>query len=234
MFNKSDGVPNIFETKYVLTMGCVPKFVQWLQHRCLPDPDYPAGIVTSIYFDTRNWHFLHEKINSDFFKTKVRLRWYADLDSGKYSTESFLEVKFKQGKKRHKIRKRLDISGESLAESDLSSRDLIDLPNRLLELGVIFPEALFPVFQIQYNRLRFVEPFSRARLSLDYAIRVPVVNRQKIPVFFPFSLQNAVFELKGTDSRLPAFLHQLTTLGCRKDSFSKYSFCYAKLAGDKY
>jgi len=223
-----------FETKYVLENGCVPKFIQWLKYRCLPDPVYPAGIVSSIYFDTWDWRFLREKINSDFLKTKIRVRWYTEINSGICSAESFLEAKFKQGKKRHKIRKKLDISGEWLSKSDLCSRDLIGLPNRLLKSGVILPDSLFPVFQIQYKRVRFVEPYSRARLSLDYAIRVPAVNQQRVPGVFPFNLQNSVFELKGEIDKLPAFLHQLTTLGCRKDSFSKYSFCYAKITGDKY
>ena len=68
-----------YETKFVLDQ-CAEHIVRhWLSRVALPDPHYPANVVSSIYFDTHDWRYLNEKENSDFLKTKVRLRWYEAL-----------------------------------------------------------------------------------------------------------------------------------------------------------
>lgn len=40
------------EIKFVLKNSSAHYIIQWLQTRCLPDPEFPAGIVSSIYYDT--------------------------------------------------------------------------------------------------------------------------------------------------------------------------------------
>lgn len=67
------------ELKFVFRNGFAREIVSWLEGRCLPDPEYPKGRVNSIYYDLRDHRLLDEKRNSDFLKTKVRLRWYADV-----------------------------------------------------------------------------------------------------------------------------------------------------------
>lgn len=37
------------ETKFVLPNRFSASIVSWLQSRCVPDPEHPAGIVSSIY-----------------------------------------------------------------------------------------------------------------------------------------------------------------------------------------
>ena len=68
------------EIKLVLPNRAARSLVRWLRSRCWPDPLYPAATVSSIYYDTPDWRLLREKVNSDFLKTKVRLRWYSDID----------------------------------------------------------------------------------------------------------------------------------------------------------
>ena len=78
--NEPDGPPNL-ETKYVFHRASAPKIICWLKGRVRPDKEYPAGIISSIYYDSRGWDFLNEKINSDYLKSKVRLRWYLDFET---------------------------------------------------------------------------------------------------------------------------------------------------------
>ncbi|HDP95497.1 MAG TPA: VTC domain-containing protein [Candidatus Aminicenantes bacterium] len=222
-------LPRVHEGKYVIHNSVAHKVVAWLQGRCWPDREFPAGIVASIYYDSRDWRFLGEKINSDYMKTKVRVRWYQDINTKEPLDASFMEVKYKTGGIRRKIRVKTPHSGAWLCETELNDPKLMALPD-LLKLGEVFLQGpLFPVFQISYKRRRFVDPVSGLRLSIDYDIHVPRVNPAMVPRFNSANLNSAVFETKGGNSRLPEPLHQLTALGCRKQSFSKYSMGYQKI-----
>lgn len=217
------------ELKYVFSSSRVHLVRQWLQSRCRPDPEFPAGIVCSIYYDTRDWRSLREKLNSDYHKTKVRIRWYKDIDTGEFFPGSFLEAKYKIGARREKIRMKMDRPGKWFSGIRLENPELLDIPRFLWKQGVIFPGPLYPAFQVNYKRMRFIEPVTGSRLSLDYDIRVPAVNWHMLPALPSPHLLHAVFELKGTLSQLPNTLQPLISLGCRKQSFSKYSVGYEKI-----
>ena len=47
---------------------------------CRRDPEFPAAVVWTIYYDTPAFASLGEKINSDYLKRKIRVRWYSDLE----------------------------------------------------------------------------------------------------------------------------------------------------------
>lgn len=222
---------NRHELKFIVDNSAVGIISEWLRCRCLPDPKFPAGIVSSIYYDTANWQFMREKINSDYHKTKIRLRWYADIDSEDPGDESYMEAKFKTGSRRNKIRVKTGLVGDWLNRVNLENKKLLLVPQLLRTRGVNVASTLLPVFRINYKRKRFIEPLTGARLSLDYDISSPCVNRHIVPRSNPFRLQNAVFELKGVLTELPEVLHQLTAMGCQKQSFSKYSKCYENIMG---
>ncbi|MFC2165334.1 VTC domain-containing protein [Acidobacteriota bacterium] len=217
------------ETKYVLSNSSVPTILRWLRSRCSPDPKFPASIVSSIYYDTPSLRFLREKFNSDFIKTKVRLRWYADTETGKPEAKSFLEAKYKIGNTREKIRRETHITGDWLSNVNLNNRALKNIPRMFISEKMLFPDIICPVFKISYTRMRFIEPTTGSRLCVDYDISSSGVNWKILPDVPPFRLQTAVFELKGKSKELPRTLHQLTALGCRKFSFSKYMICYKKI-----
>lgn len=219
------------ETKFVMASVVVPHIMKWLQCRCRPDPRFPAGIVSSIYYDTHDWQFLREKINSDYLKTKVRLRWYSDIHDGAPEDRSFIEAKFKRGARRRKIRLQAPHTGRWLDRLSLGDPRLLVVPQLLGKKEVLFFRPLIPTFRIRYKRFRFCEPLTGARLSIDHDIQVPDVNWRMVPRTQPFSLRQSVFEMKGNLSDLPDVLHQLTAMGCRKESFSKYSRCYEKIMG---
>lgn len=217
------------ELKFIFNNSAAHIIARWLHCRCLPDPEFPAGIVSSIYYDTADWQFMGEKINSDYHKTKIRLRWYADIDTEEPGDESYIEAKFKIGSRRDKIRVKTGLAGNWLKRVNLENKKLLPIPHLLRSKGVIVAGRLVPVFKINYKRMRFIEPTTQARLSLDYDILSPCVNHRVMPQTNPFHLKNAVFELKGVLTELPDVLHQLTAIGCRKQSFSKYGFCYQKI-----
>ncbi len=173
---------NRHELKFIVNNSAAGIISEWLNCRCVPDPKFPAGIVSSIYYDTADWRFMREKINSDYHKTKIRLRWYADIDTEEAGDESYIEAKFKTGSKRNKIRMKTGLVGDWLKRVNLENKKLLQVPHLLRSRGVIVAGYLLPVFKINYKRKRFIEPLTGARLSLDYDISSPCVNHHVMPV----------------------------------------------------
>ena len=84
------------------------------------------------------------------------------------------------------------------------------------------PAWLLPVMMVRYERHRFVEPVSGARVSLDFRIEAPRANRVLLGQGGPVRLGVAVVEVKGAGEELPRALRPLAHLGARRASFSKY------------
>jgi len=222
--------PAQHETKYTLPNRSAAAVVSWLQGRCLPDPDHPAGLVSSVYYDSPDLHFLREKINSDFFKTKLRLRWYRDGDDDTIGGPAFLELKRKVGGRRFKHRVAAPIRATTLLETDMQSSMWVDLLALLRDEGVWLPTNLRPFLEICFQRLRFLEPMTRTRVSIDTNICTRRVNPAMLPLVNPFPLAHAVLEIKGSVRELPGTLSPLRAYGCHKESFSKYGRCYQNSA----
>jgi len=219
-----------FETKFVFQSEIAEKLSMWLSKRFPKDPIFPENTIQSIYYDTYDWDFLKEKINSDYIKTKVRLRWYSDLNGPLNGKASFIEAKIKVGSKRTKYRLQTSFSGNRLSNMALEDDRLKDIPLQLRSLNSFYlPTFMIPICEIRYCRMRFIEPITRARICLDYDICVSRVNRRVLSFHFATKLSHGVFEFKGNVSNLPRELHQLTAFGCRKESFSKYFECVKQM-----
>ena len=216
--------PGDFELKYIIDGRSVEAVRRWLGCVCQPDPVHPQGVVSSIYFDTPALHYLSEKINSDYLKTKVRLRWYEVRGAAQQG--SFLEAKLRIGTRRRKVRVATPYTGDFLRKAPLNGHTFRDVPAQLRSHGVIVPGALCPVILIRYTRYRFVDVANGLRINLDADISAPAVNRQILPVGNPRPLSTAVVEVKGGATDLPPILRPLAGLGARKAAFSKYLVCY--------
>ncbi len=217
------------ETKFVLPNIRAVKVTSWLKKRCDPDPKFSKGRVSSIYYDSRNWVYLGEKINSDYLKTKIRLRWYSEIETGALFPSTFLEVKSKIGSARKKFRQLLDVESAMVAKTPLNDLMFVRLIKKVEQNNILPKKILLPVYQINYQRYRFIEPITGSRLCVDQNIHVSRVNPMMICKKNPVVLKDAVFEIKGKVDQLPQWLNQLTSFGCRRGAFSKYSCCYLQL-----
>ena len=213
-----------YEVKFLVDGGDVTPVLRWLRTVCRLDPVFPEGIVSSIYYDTPALDSLREKVNSDYLKTKVRLRWYGYR--GETSRASFLEVKYRIGGRRDKVRVTTPYAGAWFTTVPLHDPVLHQMPQLLQPYGVPHLSGLRPVLLVRYRRYRFIEPLTGARVSLDTDISAPRVNREILAAPHPLPLRTAVFELKSRLSDLPLPLHELTRMGARKSSFSKYCACH--------
>jgi hypothetical protein len=220
------------EAKFIITAKRAGGVLRHLDRLCRPDPVYPEAVVTSIYFDTRGLHCVYEKLNSDYLKTKLRLRWYRLPDSPPAPGDPvFAEAKFRIGNRRRKVRTPAPFEASWLQNVRLETPRLLSFSGFMQSLGVVVRHALLPALMIEYRRRRYIDPLTGARLCVDTAIRVPRVNRMLLPRTLPGTLDTAVVELKGDFPDLPQHLYSITDLGCRRASWSKYGACYQKLVG---
>ena len=217
------------ESKYVFDNCHARKLISWLQDRCILDPVFPIGKVSSIYYDTRDWALLGEKINSDYLKTKIRLRWYSDPESGIPFSKNFLEAKFKTGSARRKIRIETGLESTWITTTCLADAAFIKILQLLLPHGVLVSGTLHPGLQINYNRFRFIDPLTGARVCVDYDIHVSRCNPIMLKPLRAHFLKQAVFEFKEKSGVLPDWLHQIAAFGGRKGAFSKFSSCYQQV-----
>jgi hypothetical protein len=214
------------EIKFTLSAARAHVARGWLERLCRRDPKYPAAIVWTVYYDTPALASLGEKINSDYLKRKIRVRWYSDLH-GHVSGPAFVEAKLRIGTRRLKVRRVLPFPASDVAGWDLHDPRLLTFPRMLNASGVLGVEPWHPMLLIRYRRDRFVDPHSRTRVSLDSDIAAVRLHPRLAPNGDLSPLATAVLEVKGHSESLPAPLHPLLALGLRKAAFSKFLAVYA-------
>src|SRR5687768_4397655 len=132
------------ELKFTLPASRVHLARRRLESLCHRDPEFPAAVVWTIYYDTPALGSLGEKINSDYLKRKIRVRWYSDLE-GRVSGPAFVEAKLRLGTQRSKVRARLPYAAEEIAQWDLQDPRLLTAPLLLRAQGVLAHESWQPV-----------------------------------------------------------------------------------------
>ena len=218
-----------FETKYILPLWRVSALTTWLGAHTAPDAQYAHGHVRTLYFDTANRQLLAEKVDGDFCKTKIRLRWYASSVDAPALGSAWVEVKQKVGLRRSK--QRIEVRSWARKVDEVSPDRLdVDRVIRLVrEQGIMLPASTGPTLALSYLRDRWVEPQTGTRIALDYAIQPTwVLGRGSVAPHI-FELGVGVLEFKGSDREVPLRLRGITRFGAYKTSFCKYSECYARL-----
>jgi VTC domain len=212
------------ELKFVLAASRALLARSLVEAVCPADPEYPAATLSTIYFDTPELRLLGEKVDSDYLKTKVRLRWYSPIGGGPDGqARAFLEIKSRIGDRRQKVRVQTPLTAAALTGAPFHHPALDEVLELARPFGVPIPARLLPVLLIRYDRYRYVEPFSSSRISIDTNISAPRGYHRLVRDAAPVRLQHAVLEVKGTGTDLPRVLHPLVRLGARRGSSSKYA-----------
>ncbi|HLP29766.1 MAG TPA: polyphosphate polymerase domain-containing protein, partial [Geothrix sp.] len=213
------------EQKFIYPAGQARMLRDWLEYRFVPDPHHHAGVIHSIYYDTPALHLYGEKLNSDYQKTKVRLRWYG---SEGYRPDDdvicFLEIKRKFGAVRRKRRESFPLPARILSGDPFSSQEVWNASSRTFANEYVPPGTLVPVAEIRYRRLRYVDPETGSRLSLDFDIRCERANTALFPFRVPVYLDSGVLEQKGPSRFLLPSQGPIAGY-LRKCAFSKYAEC---------
>lgn len=161
----------------------------------------------SVYFDTLNHRFYNMHHSGHLNRHKVRVRRYVDSDS------QFLEVKFKNNKKRTiKNRIALDSATDINLENYGQFLQRVGLPSNL---------QLHPCLTSNYQRIAFASEERGERLTIDLNLEneyLATPNRKKS------QLDNlAIVELKQSRvDRTSPFFEIIRKMGIRSSGFSKY------------
>jgi hypothetical protein len=212
------------EIKFVVPSSVAGALRAWVGGVCRLDVRHPPARVTTVYFDTPDLRLLSEKIDSDYLKTKVRVRWYGTVDSGASSV--FAEVKHRIGSHRVKVRVTLDVSAADVVRWPLCDRRWPGLLATLRAQVPTLPSQLAPVLCLTYTRHRFLDPALAARITIDSDIRAIGVNVAMVAGQVPVGIDDVVFEYKSRSFDLPPHQGPIVRYGARRMSFSKYLACY--------
>jgi hypothetical protein len=210
------------ELKFAVPIERADHVRHWLESLCRPDAQHPDADVWTIYYDTPALASLDEKLNSDYLKMKVRVRWYSP-PGGVARGPAFIEIKRRVGNRREKTRLVLPMSAAELAGRALDDKVFAALPRLLAPTGTVLDASWQPMLALRYRRRRYVEVMSGARISFDTDIRATALNHRYLVARAEGPLRIAVVEVKGLSDVLPARLRPLIALGIRKQSLSKYA-----------
>jgi hypothetical protein len=230
LFNKTVNTNNItprFERKFYLAPSEVDLAHGLLRHICLQDSEYPSEQINSLYFDTANLDQHDRSSSGDFYKDKVRIRWYGEDKNLQGIQTIFIELKSKQAFASTKQRFKLQVPTDDLALDRLRSGIVPQtlLYNTLANFGYFPPEPLRPVIKISYWRYRFSELLTGQRVALDCHIRSTMIIPGTGNGERELELPGGVIEIKGLTMELPATLRQMRMLDIDWSRFSKYSAC---------
>lgn len=216
----------VHEHKFAGKRAALSSVVAVLDARCLPDGEYPEGVINSIYFDFPDLRSYREKDNGDHLKTKIRLRWYGEDSALPADVPAYLECKRRIGSTRHKTRFETEVRRELALETPFDAPAWTEfLAARERELGEPVATGWMPVIRIAYRRLRYVDPIDGSRVSVDWDIRADRFHPDLFPWAVPIKLDDIVCEYKKQDDSPPAWSETVQLLGLRFGSFSKFGEC---------
>lgn len=201
----------------------------WLEFHCLRDAAFYRGPIISLYYDTPSLDFYREARNGDYLKTKVRLRWYQNVfTSSGQMVDCFFEIKRKRGALRHKQRQAVTLPAGCLTGDLFSAAQVADLPHDMGGFGCFNRGILVPLLVVEYQRCRYVDAHSGARIALDFAIGCGRANDSYISGAVPIESAFGVLEIKSKGAELPEFLRPMRGY-LNRQSFSKYALCCQRL-----
>lgn len=184
---------NRVEDKFILNRKNYDEVVSVIQKNLTPY--YPAKSTEytdqkSVYFETPDLKLIQDHLKDLDNRFKVRQRYYAP--NGKQSTESFLEVKYREDGDQRKVRIRLDsnyamvcLTGKKPLPSNIAKINE-DLPEGEYDkseelINKLFTEnTLSQISEVSYRRESFKNKVGTVRVTVDNDIVVvPRVPTQK-------------------------------------------------------
>jgi hypothetical protein len=198
-----------------------------LSQICLRDKNYPQGRINSLYFDTPDLDHFQRSDDGSYEREKIRIRWYDGSSKQQKVVPVYLELKSKRGFASKKQRRQILVPAERLnkiqADNTIISRNIIS--QTLAEFGYFSDDPLLPVILIVYERFRFTEILTGARVSFDWKICSLLTSPSLGYGQANLMLEGGVIEIKGPSIEIPRTLRTLSILDIDWTRFSKYGSC---------
>lgn len=209
-----DEISNSYELKSIIHPSEVHIVQSNFRQLFVADPSYPENIVHTVYFSTPFMNEIDEKLDSDNFKEKFRIRAYSENLKSKPHNK-FLENKTTLNGRRIKKRKFISKNADFFESPFLYKKDFSN-PIFNGPFG-----SLIPTIYMTYRRIRGIDVRNKSRVNLDLDIRVVKANNSSIGLTSCHTLPYAVFEAKASEADHAS--RSIRILGGRQaDSFSKF------------
>jgi SPX domain protein involved in polyphosphate accumulation len=206
---------NLVERKYILDFPQYIFIKNKISQILQPDKfsqDNGKYAVHSVYYDTISHDFFHEKVDGNFLKRKVRVRWYG-TDENK-----FLELKLKKGIFRQKYR-------DQITNTESITYQKVEQLNS--------QKSLFPTVQVSYLREAFQGKLSNSFVRINFDTEIIAKHMSNPDKSCQLLPKNILLEIKCFEV-MPLFLTQLLEQSNLKlTSYSKYSEAFIKLTNTR-
>lgn len=216
------------ELKYVFRSFDFDRVLAILDARCerLQFGAANVSAVSSIYFDDDRLTSVWESMSGISNRIKLRLRWY---DAQWPDRTSVFEVKRRAGAAVFKDRCEITLN-RSIGE--MSYNEILSAVQRQLSptAATWLSQRRTPTVLVRYDRRHYREPFSGARLTVDYNIRgYDQLGRVTPSQGFPIDLhERVVLEMKVSPGEETSAARRLRGLITRPARSSKLVLCCAR------
>lgn len=178
---------------------------------------YSIRKVNSIYFDTFSFKNVWDNINGFENRTKIRLRWYNNLDN----SDVFFEEKLKKNLTTIKKVKKIG--------NFKNYQDLDKFINQNLNSNILFNKYklnLNKTIYVSYDREYFIDYSNKLRFTLDQNLSTSLKYYDK-----KLNIDKIIFEIKHSpdNTHLCNKFIIKNKLKNRNQKFSKYVFSFLEL-----
>ncbi len=209
------------EIKFVLRETDRHDMLHWLKlHRAGFSKLYPPRQVNNVYFDSFGLDACHDNLSGISKRTKLRLRWYGDIDRFEAST---LEIKRRRNlygwKDSFKIPGAFDLNEATWRQVRQHVRDALPAPAR-----VVLDANPQPVIVNAYQRSYHMSHDGKVRVTLDTNLRAldqRFKSRPNVDRFSPLE-RVLVVEFKFSPDDRDAARSYMATMPVRVSKSSKY------------
>jgi hypothetical protein len=185
--------------------------------------------VISVYFDSPDLCFYHDKIDGYPDRKKVRIRFYRDLSRN--PDEIFLEIKNKTWEKIYKERVLINRKNmEDLLSGSFSSNNKVEDSvfqkfKYLEQCHNLSPKAI-----VSYERLSFIDKVTDFKVSLDANLQTTFpINIHNLYLSEPVLRNFFILEMKF-DDKIPVYaINFLRKYNFSSEAISKYCYSMDKL-----
>jgi len=190
---------NRWELKYIIPVRLMHEIIEAMEGYVLPDKNGENGMykISSLYYDTYDFKFYHEKLDGVKFRQKVRLRTYGEEDA------HFFEIKQRCNSTVHKKRTRIDIENAYA----LASGGNIEQSNEAAdEVKYLFAvHSLVPKVNVTYHRRAYFGVYEDdLRVTFDTGLKCAKAGEKNEAKYMLYP-GLAVMEVKAND-RVPVWM----------------------------
>ncbi len=209
------------ERKYPLSAAEMLELRWWLRdHGPGFEPAYPSRDVNNVYFDSPNWDSYSDNRSGTSRRTKCRLRWYGDLETGEAAT---FEVKHRRHAIGHKRQQRIPMSELGLASLPFGGLYGRLRPLLQADLRLWLDQSHRPVLYDRYHR-EYYATSAGVRMTVDTRIVYALVHGGSFGrLHLRPGAAPAVLELKYPFERRREVEEALRHLPFRATRCSKYA-----------